>query len=79
MIQGLTSGNQSLLNYLEANLTNPANENPILVDSGTQSGRLLDHRDGAVAERGVRRAAAEPCGSTATTPAHYPPSATVSF
>jgi hypothetical protein len=40
-IQGLTSGNQSLLNYLEAYLTNPVNENPVLVVTGHSLGGCL--------------------------------------
>jgi triacylglycerol lipase len=41
MIQGLTSGNQSLLNYLETYLTNPANQNPVLVVAGHSLGGYL--------------------------------------
>ena len=41
MIQGLTSSNQSLLNYLETYLTNPANQNPVLVVAGHSLGGCL--------------------------------------
>lgn len=40
-LQGLTSGNQGLLNYLEGYLTNPANDNPVLVVTGHSLGGCL--------------------------------------
>jgi hypothetical protein len=40
-IQGLTSGGQGLLTYLEAYLTNPANSNPVLIVTGHSLGGCL--------------------------------------
>lgn len=40
-IQGLTSGNQTLLQYLKSYLTNPANNNPVLVVTGHSLGGCL--------------------------------------